>query len=105
MGDINRWDMKALRYVIASCEDGLGATTRGLAGHLGISLRGAQLVIERLVRQGLVQHAPRKHRSTHPTDAGRQACGRPTQRTYVQLPSRCDLCGAVNFTGFCPYCR
>lgn len=74
---VGETDMRAIRYVMAAADDGYGATPHELASHLGISTAATTVLLDRLVRAGLVE------RVAHPTDR-RGKLVVPTPHSYTE---------------------
>ena len=59
---LNETDMKALRYIIASMNQGVDVTAGALAEHLHVSTASTTKLLDRLERAGHIERRP------HPTD-------------------------------------
>jgi DNA-binding MarR family transcriptional regulator len=55
-------DMRATRFVMTACSDGVTVTPRDVARHLGLTTAATTTVLDRLVEAGHVERRP------HPTD-------------------------------------
>lgn len=88
---LNETDMEALRFLVASLNNGVLVTAGMLADHLGISTSSTTKMLDRLAKAGHISRTP------HPTDR-RAVMVSITPHTHEQVRDRVGRVHADRFT-------